>query len=256
MPVSFLAAQRRVEGNVSTDTKKEQTQYISPRSLARMAGASQLLEAITATFGQVIVLGRLIVSGNAAATAANILGHKQLYWCGFASSIVAVILNLVWAFLMYELLKVVNRRISILAMFVMLVSGAMLAVTALFYVAPLVILQGGGSLSAFTATELQALAAAFLRLNTYAFDLHTVFFGVWCLLTGYLISKARFLPRVLGILLIVSGLGWAVYLAPPLAAPLFPFIAAASAIGEIPLELWLIVVGLNEARWREQAAVD
>jgi hypothetical protein len=256
MLVSFLAAQRRVGGNVNTDTKIEQTQYTSPRSLARMAGVCQLLEAITATFGQVIVLGRLIASGNAAATAANILGHAQLYWCGFASSILAVILNLAWAFLMYELLKVVNRRISILAMFVMLMSGAMLAVTALFYIAPLVILQGGGSLSAFTATELQALAAAFLRLNTYAFDLHTVFFGVWCLLTGYLIFKARFLPRVLGVLLMVSGLGWVLYLSPPLAVPLFPFIAAASAIGEIPLELWLIVVGLNEAKWREQAAVD
>lgn len=175
---------------MSTDTKVEHTQYTSPRSLARMAGACQLLEAMTATFGQVIVLGRLIVSGNAAATAANILGHEQLYWCGFASSIVAVILNLAWAFLMYELLKVVNRRISVLAMFVMLMGCAMLAVTTLFYVAPLVILQGGGSLSAFTATQLQALAAAFLRLNSYAFDLHTVFFVVWCLLTGYLISKA------------------------------------------------------------------
>ena len=234
----------------------ERSQHTSPRSLARIAGACQLLEAITATFGQVIILGKLVVSGNAAVTAANILGHVQLYWCGFASSILAVILNLAWILLMYELLKVVNRRISVLATLVMLMGCAMLAVTALFYLAPLVILQGGGSLSTFTAAQLQALAAAFLRLNTYAFDIHTVFFGVWCLLTGYLIFKARFLPRVLGILLIVSGSGWVLYLSPPLAAPLFPFIAAASAIGEIPLELWLIVVGLNEARWRELAVID
>ena len=241
---------------MSTDTKIEQTKYTSPRSLARMAGACQLLEAITATFGQVIVLGRLIVSGNAEATAANILGHQQLYWWGFTSSVVAVILNIVWALLMYELLRVVNRRISMLATCSMLIGGAMLGVTALFYVAPLIILQGGGSLSAFTAAQLQALASAFLRLNTYAFDIHTVLFGVWCILTGYLIFKARFLPRVLGILLMVSGLGWMFYLAPPLAVSLFPVIAAASAIGEIPLELWLIVVGLNEAKWREQAAVE
>jgi hypothetical protein len=96
----------------------------------------------------------------------------------------AVILNLAWAFLMYELLKIVNRRISILATFVMLMGCAMLAVTALFYLAPLVILQSGSSLSAFTTAELQALVATFLRLNTYAFDMHTVFFGVWCVLTG------------------------------------------------------------------------
>lgn len=233
----------------------DQSHHISPRSLARMAGTCQLLEAITATFGQVIVLRRLIVSGNSVATTANILGHERLYWCGFASSILAVILNLAWIFLMYELLKIVNRPIAILATLVMLIGSAMLAVTALFYIAPLVILQAGGSLTAFTTAQLQALAAAFLRLNTYAFDLHTVFFGVWCVMTGFLIFKATFLPRILGVLLIVAGLGWLLYLAPPFAVRLFPYIAATSAIGEIPLEFWLIVVGLNEARWKEQAAV-
>jgi len=220
-----------------------------------MAGLCQLLEAITATFGQVIVLGKLVVSGDAAATSANILEHQHLYWWGFAASILAVLLNLVWIFLMYELLKIVNRRISIVAILVMLMGCAMLAVTALFYLAPLVILQGGAALSSFTTAQLQALAVAFLRLNTYAFDMHTVFFGVWCVLTGYLIFKSRFLPRVLGILLMVSGLAWMLYFSPPLAVHLFPFIAAASAIGEIPLELWLIVFGLNEARWKEQATL-
>ena len=239
---------------MSTSAKMEPAREISPRALARMAGACQLLEAVTATFGQVIVLGRLVVSGNAAATAANIVAHQRLYWCGFTASLLAVILHVAWAFLMYELLKVVNRRVSILALLIMLMGCAMLAITALLYLAPLVILQGGGSLSAFTAAQLQALAAAFLRLNTYAFDMHTAFFGVWCLLTGYLIFKSKFLPKVLGLLLIVSGLGWTLYLAPQFAVPLFPFIAAASAIGEVPLELWLIVVGLNEARWREQAS--
>jgi len=220
-----------------------------------MAGVCQLLEAITATFGQVIVLGKLVVSGDAAATSANILEHQHLYWWGFAASILAVLLNLVWIFLMYELLKIVNRRISIVAILVMLMGCAMLAVTALFYLAPLVILQGGAALSSFTTAQLQALAVAFLRLNTYAFDMHTVFFGVWCVLAGYLIFKSRFLPRVLGILLMVSGLAWMLYFSPPLAVHLFPFIAAASAIGEIPLELWLIVFGLNEARWKEQATL-
>jgi len=227
---------------------------MSPRSLARMAGVCQLLEAMTATFGQVIVLGRLVVSGNAAATAANIVGHVRLYWFGFASSVLAVLFHVAWAFLMYVLLKPVNRRVSILATLVMLVGCAMLAVTGLLYIAPLLILQGGGSLGAFTAAQLQALAAAFLRLNAYAFDMHTFFFGVWCVLTGYLIFKSTFLPKVLGMLFIVSGFGWMLYLSPPFAVPLFPFIAAASAIGEVPLEFWLIVVGLNEARWKEQAS--
>src|SRR5437764_15200593 len=104
----------------------EHTRDMSPRSLARMAGVCQLLEAITATFGQVIILGKVVVSGNAAATAPNIVAHGRLYWCGVAASMLAVMLHVPWAFLMYELLKVVNRRVSILTMSVMIIAAASL----------------------------------------------------------------------------------------------------------------------------------
>jgi len=227
----------------------------SPGFKARMAGACQLLEAITATFGQVIVLGRLVVSGNAAATAANILGHERLFWLGFASSLIGVGFHIAWALLMYELLKPVNRSLSLLAAFVILVGCAIQAFTSLLYLAPLLILQGGSSLSAFTPEQLQALALVFLKLNAYAFNIDLVFFGLWCVLTGYLIFRSTFLPRILGVLLAISGLGWVTYLYPPLAYHLFlPYIAAASALGEIPLELWLLVKGVNVQRWKEQAS--
>src|SRR5262245_12640416 len=98
-----------------------QTVETSPRFLARMAGVSQLLEALTATYGQMIVLGRLVVSDNAAATAANILGHERLFWLGFASSLVGVVFHIAWALLFYELFKAVNRRLSLFAAFVILV---------------------------------------------------------------------------------------------------------------------------------------
>src|SRR5690349_17311288 len=114
---------------MSTSLRMEQRPDVSPRSLARTAGACQLLEAITATFGQVIILGRLAVTGNPAATAANILGNERLYWCGFASSVLAVIFHVAWAFLMYDLLKPLHRRIATFATFVMLIGCAMLAVT-------------------------------------------------------------------------------------------------------------------------------
>src|ERR1700687_6007168 len=227
----------------------------SPRFKARMAGVSQLLEALTATFGQVIVLGRLVVSGNAAATAANILGHERLFWLGFASSLMGVAFHIAWALLIYVLLKPVNRSLSLLAAFFVLVACAMQALTSLLYLAPLLILQGGNSLSAFTAEQLQALALMFLKLNQYAFNSALVFFGVWLALTGYLIFRSTFLPRILGVLLAISGLGWVTYLYPPLAYRLFfPYIAIASALGEIPLELWLIVMGVNAQRWKEQAS--
>jgi len=226
----------------------------SPRLTARMAGACQLLEAITATFGQVIVLGRLVVDGNGAATAANILGHVRLFWVGFASSLMGVAFHIAWALLIYVLLKPVNRILSLLAAFFILVACAMQALTGLLYLAPLLILQGGSSLSAFTAEQLQALALMFLKLNTYAFEIDLVFFGFWCILTGYLIFRSTFLPRVLGVLVMISGLGWVTYLYPPLAHHLGTFRVAASALGEIPMELWLIVMGVNVQRWKEQAS--
>jgi Domain of unknown function (DUF4386) len=236
----------------------EMTDRIAEGSLplkARMAGACQLLEAITATFGQVIVLNKLVVSGDAAATAANILGHERLFWLGFASSLIGVAFHIAWALLMYVLLKPVNRSLSLLAAFFVLVSCAMQALTSLLYLAPLLILQGGSSLSAFTAEQLQALALMFLKLNQYAFNIDLVFFGLWCVLTGYLIFRSTFLPRILGVLLTIDGLGFVTYLYPPLAYHLFiPYLAAASALGEIPLELWLIVMGVNVQRWKEQAS--
>ena len=230
------------------------TPEASPRFKARMAGACQLLEAVTAAYGQVIVLARLVVAGNGAATAANILGHERLFWLGFTSSLMGAAFHIAWGFLIYELLKPVNRSLSLLAAFVVIVDCAIQAFTSLFHLAPLLILQGGSSLSAFTPEQLQALALTFLKLATYAFAIDHVFFGFWLILTGYLIFRSTFLPRVLGVLVAISGLGWVTYLSPPLANHLWPYIAAASALGEIPLEFWLIVMGLNVPRWKEQAS--
>jgi hypothetical protein len=123
------------------------------------------------------------------------------------------------------------------------------------YLAPLLVLQGGSSLSAFTPQQLQALALVFLKLNTQAFDIYLVFFGFWCVLIGYLIFRSTFLPRILGVLLVIDGLGWMLYLSPPLATYLFPVIAVASGLAELPLVLWLLVVGVNVQRWKEQAGV-
>jgi len=226
---------------------------MSPRLKARMAGAFELLEGLTATFGQVIILNRLVVHADAAATAANILGHERLFWLGFASSIIGVAFHIAWALLFYELFKVVNKSLSLLAAFVILVGCAIQALTSLLYIAPLLVLKGGSSVSAFTAAQLQSLALIFLRLNGYAFNLYLVFFGLWCVLTGYLIFRSTFMPRLLGVLLAVSGMGWMMYLSPPIAGHLFPLIAAASALGELPLQLWLLVKGVNDQRWKEQA---
>jgi hypothetical protein len=225
----------------------------SPRFKARMAGVFEVLEGMTSAFGQVFVLGRLVVFSDAAATAANILGHQPLFWLGFVSSLIGVACHIAWTLLFYELFKPVNSSLSLLAAFVGLVVCGLQALTSLLYLAPLLILQGGSSVSAFTAEQLQALALIFLKLNAYAFEIDLVFFGFWCVLAGYLIFRSTFLPRILGVLLAIDGLGWATYMYPPLACYLFPFIAAASALAEIPLQLWLVVTGVNPQRWKEQA---
>jgi Domain of unknown function (DUF4386) len=225
----------------------------SPRLRARIAGVFEILEGMTSSFGQVFILGRLVVSGDPAATAANILGHERLFWIGYASSLVGVACHIAWALLFYYLFKPVNRTLSLLAAFVGLVVCGLQALTSFLYLAPLLVLQSGNSLGAFTTQQVQTLAFIFLKLNSYAFEIDLVFFGLWCVLTGYLIFKSTFIPRILGVLLAIDGLGWMTYVYPPLASNLFPFIAAASALAEIPLQLWLAVMGVNADRWKDEA---
>jgi uncharacterized protein DUF4386 len=226
----------------------------SPRFKARLAGICEALEGLTATIGQVFILNRLVIHGNAAATATNILAHEQLFQFGFAVSLMGVAFHIAWALLFYDLFKPVNRSLSLMAAFFGLVTCAMEALTGFFYIAPLLVLHDHSSLSAFTADQLQALAYMFLRLNGAAFNIDLTFFGFWCILTGYLIYRSTFLPRILGILLMIDGAGWALYLSPPLATHLFPLIAVASGLAEFPLQLWLLIVGLNAERWKEQAS--
>ena len=226
----------------------------SPRLKARVAGAFEAVEGLTSAFGQVVVPGRLVVAGDAAATAANILGHQGWFWLGFALSLVGVVCHIVWAFLFYQLFKPVSRSVAQLAVFIILVGCAMQAVTGLLYLAPWLVLSGGAGVGALAPAQLQALAYVFVRLNGQAFNTYLVFFGLWCILTGYLMARSTFLPRIFGILLLIDGVGWTLYAVPPFAHHLFPVIAAASAVAEIPLQLWLLVFGVNEQRWREQAS--
>ena len=226
----------------------------SPRAKARVAGVFEALEGTGSAGGQVVILGSFVVAGNAAATAANILANQPLFWAGFTFQLLGVAFHVVWALLFYELFKPVNRTIASLALCAVLVCCAMQALTALLYLAPLLVLQGGSALSAFTPAQLQALAFALLKVNGQAFNVDLVFFGLWCVLSGYLMFRSTFIPRILGGLLMIDGVGWMLFMVPPLATFLFPAIAVASGLAELPLQLWLIVMGVNSERWKQQAS--
>ncbi|HEX3320372.1 MAG TPA: DUF4386 domain-containing protein [Terriglobales bacterium] len=209
----------------------------SPQLYARMAGISYLLGSLTSVLGQMVILGMLVVSCSATATAANILSHEPLFRLGFVSSLMTVPFHLVWAVLFYGLFKPVNKSVSLLAGFVMLVACAMWALSSLLYLAPLLVLQGKTSLSAFAREQLQALALMLLKLNAQAYDIGLVFFGFWCVLIGYLILRSTFLPRIIAVLEVLAGLGYMTLLWRPLTHYLYPYNLALAGPGEISLLL-------------------
>ena len=240
---------------MSTAVMMERIAEASPRLKDRMAGVFELLEALTSGFGQVIVPGMLIVAGNPAATAANILAHGSLFRLSILAALIGVACHIAWIFLFYELFKPVNRSLSLLAAFVGLVAIAIQACSSLFQVAPLIVMEAGRSLSAFNVDQLQALTLMFLRFSARGFNTYLAFFGIWCVLIGYLIFRSTFMPRIIGVLEAFAGLCWLTFLWPPLGHYLSPYNQVLSAPGELSLMLWLLVMGVNSQRWKEQASL-
>jgi hypothetical protein len=218
---------------------------------ARAAGAFYLLT--FATGGVAAMSGNFVASGDAAATANNILAHEPSFRLGFTAYLLVVACYVVVTALFYDLFKPVNKVVSLLAAFFSLVGCAVQGAACAFLLAPLTLLENAPYLHVFNAEQLQALAYAFLRLYGSAFNIALVFFGFYCLLIGYLIYRSHFLPRVLGGLMMVAGAAWLTFLWPPLAAAVSPYNQVAGAIGEGALTLWLLIAGINAQRWTEQA---
>ena len=224
-----------------------------PRPMARITGVVYLLYFLTAVAGELLIRG-IIVSGDPAATATNILAHERLFRLSAAVGLIATALYIAVTVLFYRLLKPVNKTVSLLAAFFSLVGCAIQAFSSLFRVAPLVVLEGSPYLSVFKVDQLQAVALMSIKLNVQAIYIYLVFFGLFNLLIGYLIFKSTFLPRILGVLMALSGLGWLTFLSPSLANYLLTYIEVLGIIAEASLMLWLLVKGVNVERWKEQAS--
>ncbi|HET9847738.1 MAG TPA: DUF4386 domain-containing protein [Candidatus Dormibacteraeota bacterium] len=229
----------------------------SPRLRARLAGLVYLLFFLTSVVGAIVApavseLGG--VSGDAGATAKYIITHEASVRVAIALGLVSTACYVALMALFYQLFRPVSRTFALLALVFGLVGSAITGFGSLFQVAPLVVLKGDTYLSIFDARQLQALALLFLNLNVQLGSIALVFFGAFQLALGYLIIRSTFLPRFLGVLIALAGLGWLVFLAPPLANALLTYLEVLGFAAEASLMLWLLVLGVNEQRWTEQAA--
>jgi hypothetical protein len=227
----------------------------SPRLKARITGAFYLITMLTGIFAQGFVSDRLVVASDAAATATNILANRGLFQLGFAVYLIEMACQIAMTALFYELLKPAGRSVSLLAAFLGFAGCIIKTFSRVFFITPLFILGGAHYLSVFSTEQLQALALLFFKVNDRGAGMALVFFGFYALLTGYLIVRSTFLPRILGVLSVLGGLGWLTFLYPPLGSRMFPYVAVFALLGAAALILWLLVFGVNEQRWKEQADI-
>ena len=230
----------------------------SPNLYARLGGALYLVIIVAGLFGEIVVRDGTIVSGDAAATAHNIAASEPLWRVGIAGDLVMHVCDVPLMLIFYTLLRPVDRFIAQLALIFTLTQSAVLVASKLSQITPLLVLSGAPYLDAFDARQLDALAYVALRSDAYGFGVGLIFFGFACLALGHLIVRSGFLPRFLGWLMQLAGAcylvnSFALILAPPLAKALFPAILAPAFIGETSLCLWLLIKGVDVARWRERA---
>lgn len=231
---------------------------ISPRLEARIAGFLYVLVIILGAFAEIGVRQGLVVAGDPAATARAIMTHQYLFRWGFAAEMMTNVIAIPVTLIFYRLLSPVNRFLALLAVVLDLTQNTVNAVNAWTQFAPLTLLGGSPDLAAVPHGELAALARLALRWHDVGFDIGLTFFGFALLLEGYLIFRSGYFPRWLGALYAIAGAcyltnSYAFFLAPDL--PIFPFILYPCFIGESALALWLLIVGLNETKWRPVADV-
>ena len=235
---------------------KKFTNETSPQFYARIAALLYVVVIAAGIIAQMIIGGRIIVDGNAAATAANILAQKDLFQFGFTVYLIEMAAQIAQFALFYILLKPVGRNIALLALVLGLVGCTIKTLSRLFYIAPLLVLGGSHYLSVFDAEQLQALALLLLNVNNQGAGIALAFFGFSTFLNGYLIFRSVFLPRTLGVLSMIGGLGWLTFLYPPLGNQLFPFILLFGLLGGLSLILWLLIRGVKVEKWNEASRLQ
>jgi hypothetical protein len=219
----------------------------STKNPGRFAGLLYVLFSVPGFFAMVYVPGKLMVHGNAAATANNIADSETLFRLGIAAQLIGQVGFIFVALALYDLLKGVNRRYASLMVTLIVVSIPIAFLNELNSIAALVLVRGPDFLSIFEKPRREALAMLFLNLHGQGFVVAEIFWGLWLLPLGLLVYRSRFLPRFLGVWLALAGFAWVILsltgiLLPQYQDQVFTYAQPAS-IGEVAFMLWLLIKG-------------
>jgi hypothetical protein len=231
----------------------------SPQLRARIAGILYLMSIACGFFAELFVRAKLVVYADAAATAQNILASSALYRMGFFADVTAMTCGLLSGVISYTLFKPVSRNIALAVLAFDVVSNTVSLSAAILLFAPLSLLQGGAALSGFSQAELAGLTLESIKLYELAYGLSLALFSGSCVLGGYLVYRSTFLPRFLGILLMVAGVcyftnSFCNFMPRGFGADLFPWILMPCLLAEGAMALWLTIVGVDSRKWVELVA--
>jgi hypothetical protein len=225
---------------------------------ARVGALLLLILAPLAPFGIVYVPSALVVPGDIATTVKNVLASESLFRLGIASTLLShLISDIYWPLMLYQLLRPVNKSMAALMVIFSLVGFPISMLNELNNMAILLVLRGPSPLSGFTPDQLHALVSLFLNLHDNGLEIAGIFWGLWLFPYGYLVFKSGYLPRIVGILLMLGCFG---YLIPSFAEILSPdlqaelgLLPALSSTGELLLPLWLVIKGVDVELWEKRA---
>lgn len=214
----------------------------------RVAGILYLLLAVFGPFGLVIMPTMLIVNGDAAATASNILASEGMFRLAIVSGVMVALVEIGLVVVLYQLLRPVNQTLSLIAAFSRLVMAVVQAINLLNYFAVLLLLSGADYLNVFEPDQINASVLLFLNLHSVAANLWQIFFGLHLLILGYLIFRSGYIPRILGILLLIAASGYLIssfgnVVFPDYHATFTQIILVFTVIPELALMAWLLVKG-------------
>jgi hypothetical protein len=233
----------------------------SPQIYARIGGLLYLAIILLGAFAEGFVADRLVVAGDAAMTANNIMASPMLWRLSVAGDLIVALCAVPLLWIEYLLLRPVNRQLVLLAVLFNLVSLAVESISKLFLIVVMPTLANGAYQKAFEPQQLQVLANLALRSHDIAFNIALIFFGFTCLVNGYLIFKSGYLPKFVGVLMQIAGWSYLTACFAALFAPAFsdlisPAILLPPLIGESSFCLWLLVKGVNIERWKERVGVS